>query len=155
MTQITEHFSMEEFVASDTAKAKGISNTPNADQEKSIRDLCEYILEPLRVMYGKPIKISSGFRNQVLNYAIGGSGTSQHCKGEAADLVVRREDLGTIFGIIIENKLPFDQLIWENTWVHVSFSRRMRGQILWYHPRQGVHASWYEDISKKWRSVVS
>lgn len=152
--KITEHFTLEEFIASDTAKKYNINNTPTDEHIKSIRLLCENMLEPLRVAYSKPIVISSGYRSSALNNKVGGSSTSQHCKGEAVDIVVNGNDLTKVFAMIINNNLPFDQLIWENTWIHVSYSKRNRRQILKYHPKSKSGSSWYEDISKNWSNSI-
>ena len=150
--QLTKNFTLEELCASDTAAARKITNKPGKAEEAALKLLCENVLQPLRDKHGKSIGINSGYRCVTLNRLLGGSQTSQHVKGEAADL---RGDIKAMFRIIIESKLHFDQLIWENTWVHVSHSRiRNRGQILWYHPAKNGQRSWYEDISKRWKDVV-
>lgn len=127
-TPITMHFTIEELCASQTAKAKGISNTPNMQQMINIVYLTAYVLEPLRVAMGEPIKIGSGFRCQQLNKAVGGVTNSQHMKGQAADLCIDGHiKKGKKWFAYIRDHLPFDQLIWEknpktgNYWVHVSF----------------------------------
>ena len=127
-TPITMHFTIEELCASQTAKAKGISNTPNMQQMINLVYLTAYVLEPLRVAMGEPIKIGSGFRCQQLNKAVGGVTNSQHMKGQAADLCIDGDiKKGKKWFAYIRDNLPFDQLIWEknpktgNYWVHVSF----------------------------------
>jgi hypothetical protein len=127
-TPITMHFTIEELCASQTAKAKGISNTPNMQQMINMVYLTAYVLEPLRVAMGEPIKIGSGFRCQQLNKAVGGVTNSQHMKGQAADLCIDGDiKKGKKWFAYIRDHLPFDQLIWErnpktgNYWVHVSF----------------------------------
>jgi hypothetical protein len=127
-TPITMHFTIEELCASQTAKAKGISNTPNMQQMINLVYLTAYVLEPLRVAMGEPIKIGSGFRCQQLNKAVGGVTNSQHMKGQAADLCIDGDiKKGKKWFAYIRDHLPFDQLIWErnpktgNYWVHVSF----------------------------------
>ena len=127
-TPITMHFTIEELCASQTAKAKGISNTPNMQQLINLVYLAAYVLEPLRVAMGEPIKIGSGFRCQQLNKAVGGVANSQHLKGQAADLCIDGDiKKGKKWFAYIRDYLPFDQLIWEknpktgNYWVHVSF----------------------------------
>ena len=127
-TPITMHFTIEELCASQTAKAKGISNTPNMQQMINLVYLTAYVLEPLRVAMGEPIKIGSGFRCQQLNKAVGGVANSQHMKGQAADLCIDGDiKKGKKWFAYIRDHLPFDQLIWEknpktgNYWVHVSF----------------------------------
>ena len=127
-TPITMHFTIEELCASQTAKAKGISNTPNMQQMINLVYLTAYVLEPLRVAMGEPIKIGSGFRCLQLNKAVGGATNSQHMKGQAADLCIDGDiKKGKKWFAYIRDHLPFDQLIWEknpktgNYWVHVSF----------------------------------
>ena len=134
--KLSKNFTLGEMIQSQTAIRKGIDNTPNGDQILNLIDLCENVLQPLRDHIGA-IYISSGFRSQKLNVAIGGSTTSQHCalNGAAADI-----DMGgknrEIFEYI-KNELPFDQLIWEfgneecPSWVHVSYKEgKNRKQIL-------------------------
>jgi hypothetical protein len=127
-TNVTMHFTIEELCASSTAKAKGINNTPNTQQMINLVYLCAYVLEPLRVAMGQPIKIGSGFRCQALNKAVGGVFNSQHTKGQAADLCIDGDiQKGKRWFNYIKDHLPFDQLIWEKNpktgsyWVHVSF----------------------------------
>ena len=127
-TPVTMHFTIEEMYASDTAKAKGINNKPNVQQMINLVYLCAYVLEPLRVAMGEPIKIGSGFRSAALNKVVGGAWNSQHTKGQAADLCIDGDlKKGRRWFEYIKNHLPFDQLIWEKNpktgsyWVHVSF----------------------------------
>lgn len=121
------HFTLDELCASATAKAKGIINKPDVSQIINLVYLGAYVLEPLRVALGEPIKISSGFRCQALNKAVGGVTNSQHCKGQAADLCIDGDmDKGKRWFDYIRKHLDFDQLIWEHNaqgvyWVHVSF----------------------------------
>ena len=122
--KLTEHFTLEELTASNTAKAKHIDNNPPEDIVANLKALCENVLEPLRNIYGKPMQISSGYRSPALNKAVGGASTSQHCKGMAADL-----DCGSVsankalWNIVHEHKLDFDQCIDESnySWVHISY----------------------------------
>lgn len=126
-TPVTMHFTIEELCASDTAKAKGISNKPNVQQMINLVYLAAYVLEPLRVAMGESIKISSGFRSEALNKAVGGVFNSQHKKGQAADLCIDGDiEKGKRWFEYIKKHLPFDQLIWEHDkkgtyWVHVSY----------------------------------
>jgi len=155
MTKLSEHFTLEEFLNSATAVAKHIDNTPDADQLLDLTVLVEEVLEPLRLLYGNPIKINSGFRSKALNAAVKGSSTSQHCKGQAADIVPIpniKDNLRKLFALIVESDLVFDQLIWENTWIHISRARKgNRRQILKYIPATGTSHSRYDDISKNWK----
>ena len=127
-TPVTMHFTIEELYASATAKAKSIDNKPGVQQLINLVYLTAYVLEPLRVAMKEPIPISSGYRCQRLNAAVGGVSNSQHMKGQAADLNIGGDRAkGRKWFDYIKNHLPFDQLIWErNTrtgseWVHVSF----------------------------------
>ncbi len=125
--QVTMHFTVDELCASATAKAKGINNKPDIQQTINLVYLAAYVLEPLRIAMGEPIKISSGFRCQELNKAVGGVANSQHCKGQAADLCIDGDlKKGRKWFDYIKQHLPFDQLIWEHDskgvyWVHVSY----------------------------------
>lgn len=125
--QVTMHFTVDELCASATAKAKGINNKPDIQQTINLVYLAAYVLEPLRIAMGEPIKISSGFRCQALNKAVGGVANSQHCKGQAADLCIDGDlEKGRKWFDYIKQHLPFDQLIWEHDrkgayWVHVSY----------------------------------
>jgi hypothetical protein len=125
--QVTMHFTVDELCASATAKEKGINNKPDIQQTINLVYLAAYVLEPLRIAMGEPIKISSGFRCQALNKAVGGVANSQHCKGQAADLCIDGDlEKGKRWFNYIRQHLPFDQLIWEHDrkgvyWVHVSY----------------------------------
>ena len=128
---LTPHFTLAEMTVSQTAARMGIDNTPNARQVINLTRLCENILEPLRTMIGKPINISSGFRNPTINSLVGGSSTSQHMKGEAADFTVEGLTVQDLFDLVRTSTLPYDQLIQEfDAWVHVSFGPRNRRQAL-------------------------
>lgn len=125
--QITKHFTLEELCASATAKARGIQNKPTVQQIVALVYLTCYVLEPLREAMNEPIPISSGFRCEQLNRAVGGVANSQHMKGQAADLCIGGDiEKGKRWFNYIKTHLPFDQLIWEHSksgtyWVHVSF----------------------------------
>ena len=126
-TPVTMHFTIEEMYASATAKAKGIDNKPNVQQMINLVYLCAYVLEPLRVAMNEPVRISSGYRCEKLNKAVGGVYNSQHLKGQAADLCIDGDMAkGRRWFNYIRDHLPFDQLIWEHDksdtyWIHVSF----------------------------------
>lgn len=128
-----KHFTIEEMTKSSTATAKGIDNTPSKDIEAKLQKLIEAVLDLLREWYGKPIRVNSGYRCEALNEAIGGSKTSQHCLGEAADITAgSKEENEKLFNYIKDN-LPFDQLINESdfSWIHVSYREgRLRKQVL-------------------------
>jgi len=139
MTMLSPHFSLEEFTFSLTALQKNIDNTPNAMQIARMESLCDNILEPIRQRFNKPVKVLSGFRCQELNKAVGGSYTSQHLLGEAADIKVKDVSNAVLWHWIVDT-LSFDQCIAEKLkknhegdgWVHVShkLSGRQRGMAL-------------------------
>ena len=137
---LSKNLSLGEFTRSQTAKRKGIDNTPSEKHLEAAKLLAKSIFQPIRDCFAVPIFISSGYRSDALNEAIGGSKTSQHSKGEAMDIDMDHRngpENEEIFHYIREN-LPFDQLIWEfgtderPDWVHVSYNSdgKQRGQIL-------------------------
>lgn len=135
-----KYFTINELINSSTATAKGIDNKPGLVEEANLISLVAHILDPLREAYGKPIRVNSGYRSPALNKAIGGATSSQHMKGQAADITAgSRKENQKLFDLIIEKKLPFDQLIFEQgdkkvgpDWVHVSLDpTRDRRQILY------------------------
>lgn len=136
-TQITKNFTLEELYASDTAKRKGIDNTPTRQAIVNLTHLAVKVLQPLRSGLKEPISISSGYRCPALNRAVGGVSNSQHMTGEAADINIDGDMAKgkRIFDYIRRN-LPFDQLIWEHNkagvyWVHVSYCKEgNRGQVI-------------------------
>jgi hypothetical protein len=128
---LSAHVTLAEFENSPTATTHGINNKMSLSQIESAKLLCENVFEPLRIYLNTPIKISSGFRCVQLNKMIKGSSTSQHTKGEAMDIKIDAKGFN-----FIKDKLNFDQLIWEfgndeqPSWVHVSYSKRNRKQVL-------------------------
>ena len=126
-TPVTMHFTIEELYASETAKRLGIDNKPSVQKMINLVYLAAYVLEPLRVAMSEPVRISSGYRCEKLNKAVGGVYNSQHLKGQAADICIDGDMAkGRKWFNYIRNHLPFDQLIWEHDksgtyWIHVSF----------------------------------
>tara|TARA_R110002050_G_scaffold220754_1_gene356581 strand:- start:2458 stop:2919 length:462 start_codon:yes stop_codon:yes gene_type:complete len=127
--KISKHITYAEAIHSNTAKRKGIDNTPNPTQVENMKLIAQQIFEPLREYVGGPIKITSMFRSASLNEALGGSSsTSQHLKGQAMDLddVYGNKSNAEMYHWIKEN-LSFDNLIWEfgtdmnPNWIHVSY----------------------------------
>ncbi len=142
MSQLSKNLSLSEVISSNTAKRLGINNTPTPEHLANLKLLAEKIFEPIRTHFGKPIRVSSGYRSKALNESTpGASATSQHSTGEALDL--DQENMGTgitnkqVFDFILKN-LEFDQLIWEYgtdsepDWVHVSYEStgKQRKQVL-------------------------
>ena len=136
--QLSPHFKLVEFTRSATAQARHIDNTPNEEQIKNLKFLCDNVLEPLREQFG-PIIIGSGFRCPALNTAVGGVKDSQHKSGEACDIHLPSIEVGKKYFEFLK-KLPiFDQLIWERNnprsnhyWIHVSVKRsgKNRKQVI-------------------------
>lgn len=121
---MAKYFTLQELTRSPTAVAKGIDNTPPPDIKVKLNALMNNLLDPVREMWGKPIIVNSGFRCPVLNRAVGGMPTSQHTKGEAADITTgNREDNRRLFDMIISSGIGFDQLIDEKgySWLHLSY----------------------------------
>ena len=126
---LTEHFTLSEFVRSETAERKHIDNTPLVEVVDNLRALCRNVLEPARLAFGAPIYITSGYRCPALNRAVGGVQLSQHKYGEAADLQVKGvKNLRKLYKIIQDHGV-FDQLLYESNkagvkWIHVSYTSR-------------------------------
>jgi hypothetical protein len=144
--QLSQNFWLHEFTVSQKAERMGIVNQPSPAEIKNLKLLCDFILQPLRDWSGNAVYVSSGFRCVVLNKEIGGSKTSDHVHGRAADIdsAIHNVDY---FDWIRDN-CSFDQLIWEYgtdlypAWVHCSFrsERKNRGQVLKvYRDNDGVH----------------
>lgn len=128
--KISQHLNLAEVTRSDSAKRHGIDNTPTAEHLENFKLLADKVFEPIREHFKVPIFISSGYRSKALNSFIGGSASSQHCKGQAIDIDMdggNGEVTNRMVFDFIKNKLDFDQLIWEfgtdfnPDWVHVSF----------------------------------
>ena len=139
--QLSKHLSLAEVTRSESAKRRGISNMPTPAHIENFKLLAANIFEPIREHFGKPIHISSGYRSDALNKAIGGSKTSQHCAGEAIDIDMDGSANGITNKMVfdyIKDNLNFDQLIWEfgttsnPDWVHVSYEStgKQRKQVL-------------------------
>ena len=116
-----KYFTINELTKTST----GISNIPNAEHVANLIYLVENLLDKAREQLGMPITVTSGYRSEKVNKAVGGVATSQHTKGEAVDLVCR--DNARLFNIL--KTMNFDQVIWEKgnsvqpAWVHVSLKR--------------------------------
>ena len=140
--QLTEHFTLEELTYSNIARQKGLKNEPNESQIENLKLLAQYILEPIREKNGCPLFISSGYRSEKINTLVGGSKTSQHLLGSAADIQIFDKKLNNkdLFDIIVSmvknNEIQVGQVIWEfgetePNWVHVSLpTSRHRNEIM-------------------------
>ena len=134
MKRISKHISYKEAVGSNYAKQKGIKNKPNEEQVENMKLLAEKVFEPLREWVDAPIKVNSMFRSLELNTALKGSKTSSHMNGEAMDITSMCGKSNLEMFHYIKDNLCFDQLIWEfgkePKWLHVSFSKNNRQQVL-------------------------
>lgn len=141
MENLSKNFTLEELISSNTAKAKGINNTPGAIEKQNLKLLAQTVLQPIRDKYGKPISVTSGYRCPKLNAAVGGSKTSQHLKGQAADIKCTATSKAELFNLIKDminkGELIVGQLIWEYgtkkepNWIHVSLPYTKKNQILY------------------------
>lgn len=129
--QLTENFSLHEMTKSETALRKGLDNTPGTAEIENLRKLCEKVLQPVRDHFARPVKVNSGFRHPDVNRAVGGSTTSDHCKGMAADIEIPGVPNAELAQWIADN-LQYRQLILEfytpgvpdSGWVHVSYNEQ-------------------------------
>ena len=122
MKKISKHITYKEATHSNTAIRLGIKNEPKIDQLDAMKYVANMVFEPARSHFNKPIRINSFFRSVTLNNKIGGSSSSQHCKGEAIDMDAIGFSNEELFNYIKDN-LKFDQLIneYNYSWIHVSY----------------------------------
>jgi zinc D-Ala-D-Ala carboxypeptidase len=122
MTQLTEHFSLEEMTFSQVAARRDIDNTPGPVELSNLHRMA-LTMEQVRTLLGKSIHVDSGYRSRFLNASVGGVSSSAHCKGLACDFVC--PDFGTPYEVaeaIARVGIEFDQLIREYGWVHLGLS---------------------------------
>ena len=127
--QLTNNFSLAEMVKSETALRHDMDNTPGEAEIENLKRLAEKVLQPVRDHYGKGVKVNSGYRHPEVNAKVGGSKTSDHCKGQAADIEIPGVPNADLAKWISEN-LEYTQLILEfytpgipdSGWVHVSYN---------------------------------
>ena len=125
---LSANFSLHEMTKSETALRMGFDNTPDDEATENLRLLCEKVLQPVRDHYGKGVKVNSAYRSPESNAAVGGSKTSDHCKGMAADIEIPGVANADLAQWIMDN-LEYTQLILEfytpgipdSGWVHVSY----------------------------------
>ena len=151
--KLSNNFSLNELIKSQTAERKGIDNTPSAEHQENLKSLCTHVLQPVRDHFGQVVTISSGYRSPELCTAIGSKITSQHAKGEAADFEIFGVSNKELADYIHEN-LEYDQLIleyWKESdpnsgWVHCSYSQN--------HNRKQYLKAFKIDGSTKYESMV-
>lgn len=128
MTQLSKNFSLAEMIKSETALRRGLENNPGPAEVANLQLLAEKVLQPIRDHFARGVKVNSGFRHPDVNAAVGGSRTSDHCRGMAADIEIPGLANGDLAEWIKDN-LNFTQLILEfytpgvpdSGWVHVSY----------------------------------
>jgi len=135
-----KYFTIYELTRSEAAKRLKIDNTPTEKIKENLLALVTNVLDPLRLAWGRPIVVTSGYRCPKLNKAVGGAASSQHVYGQAADIRTTTDhpdDNMKLLKCLIESNLPFDQLISEYVdkdgrpnWIHVSFGPKNRRQML-------------------------
>lgn len=131
MEQFTKNFSYDELIASATAKRLGLDNTPTPEEKEKLRQLAEDILQPIRDAWKSPIVVTSGYRSEAVNKAVGGVSNSQHRLGEAADIKVGGKDrnrklFNFIYKLIAKGDIKVGQLIdeYSYSWIHISLLRK-------------------------------
>lgn len=145
-TKLSQNFSLEEMIASSTAKAKKIDNTPTPEVKQNLEKLCKEVLQPIRNRYNRAITVTSGYRCPKLNAAIGGVKTSQHLTGCAADIKCTATSKAVLFNIIKDminkGEIKVGQLIWEYgtkqepNWIHVSLPFSKVNQIIYLYSKK-------------------
>jgi hypothetical protein len=123
--QLSPHFRLSELLDSGTARAKGLDNDPSPETLANLRRLAIEALEPIRAVVG-PLRINSGYRSDAVNKAVGGSTTSAHSFGLAADLHPPK-GCKALMQQIIASGVRLDQVIYERTWVHVGLRHPKTG----------------------------
>lgn len=148
------YFTIDELCASETARQRGIDNTPTSEIRTKLQALIDNVLNPARQEYGAYIYVNSGYRCHKLNTVVGGVSNSQHLTGEAADITAGTVANNRKLFEILVRQGHYDQLIWEKTknslWIHVSYTtNRNRGQILSYNDGK------YTDIRNNWQTAIA
>ena len=128
--KLSENFTLQELIYSDTAVRMGIDNKPNDETVENLKILCENILEPIRSHFKAPVVVSSGYRSEAVCLAVGSSSKSQHIKGQAVDFEIFGIPNKDVTDWVVQN-LDYDQCILEfwndkepnSGWVHCSYSK--------------------------------
>lgn len=135
---LTKNFSLHEMTKSETALRRGVPNTPGQKEIEALTRLAQFVLQPIRDHFGRAVKVNSGYRSPQVNAIVGGSFTSDHCKGMAADIEIPGVPNHTL-AVWVKDNLKFTQLILEfytpgvhdSGWVHVSYDpANLKQQVL-------------------------
>jgi hypothetical protein len=141
---VIKNFKFKEFISSNTAFNRGIDNFPKDFVIISNLLHTAFCMQQIRDLLKQPIRITSGYRCEELNRALGGSKTSQHCKGEAVDFICPKYgSLARICEAIIESGIEFDQLIKEPGWIHISFSQENNRREIFNKNKAGLKKGLY------------
>lgn len=132
MIRLSPNFLLSELLTTKQSAYAALNSRPPPAVVEALTALCVTLLEPIRLHFGRPVIITSGYRCPRLNTAIGGSETSQHMRGEAADLHVPGVPLADVWGWVRASDLPYGQLILEGhspavpSWLHLSLGEPYR-----------------------------
>ena len=136
--QLSEHFTLREMCASITADNHNIVNCPSPADIANLKMLCTQVLEPARRAWGRPLRITSGYRNTKLNKLVGGKSNSYHLCGRAADIHVdSKDDADKLAHYLLKSKYT-DLVIYETLglkkkWLHVQISAAPRNMYIYMH----------------------
>lgn len=133
--KLTDHFTLEELVRSDTAVRMGLDNQPPPDVLENLSILAQGLERVRKVLGGVPMHINSGYRGPEVNVAIGGSKNSAHMFGLAADITVHDKDPRSVCQMLemFRDEVGFEKLIYEGTWTHIAFPKsgeEPKGEVL-------------------------
>lgn len=126
--RLSPHFTLGELTASGTARRHNIDNTPGEEHIANLTALCHNVLEPIRQRFGV-LRVTSGYRSPELNARVGGAETSQHMRGEAADIQLSGSAVDEKMFAFVRDTLTYDQLLYERAsktgrrWLHISYRR--------------------------------
>lgn len=131
---MTLNFKMSELIYSEKAIENNINNMPDINSMDNMLDLIFHCLQPIRNLIKKPMIITSGFRNPIVNRLVNGKENSQHKTGQAADFIIKGMTPAQIVDVIRKSNIDYDQLINEyDSWVHISYNKgKNRKEVLKY-----------------------